>query len=129
MTFSETVIGIIRNIPRGKVATYGQVAALAGSPRAALMVGRILRYASEREQFTSSPPVPSRVEGVERLPWQRVINSQGRISIINISYPAELQAKLLQEEGVRVTMRSNSYFVDLGEYLVALDRLEFTPKI
>lgn len=113
MTFSETVIGIVRRIPRGKVATYGQVAALAGSPRAALMVGRILRYSSESEQ----------------LPWQRVINSQGRISIINISYPAELQAKLLQEEGVKVETRSGSYYVELKKYLAQLDQLEFTPKI
>jgi len=63
MSFKEQVIKKIKLIPTGKVATYGQVAALAGSPRAALMVGRILRYSSD----------------VEQLPWQRVINSKGRI--------------------------------------------------
>lgn len=101
MSFKEQVIKKIKLIPPGKVATYGQIAALAGSPRAALMVGRILRYSSENEQ----------------LPWQRVINSKGRISIINLAYPAELQAKLLQEEGVEVEKRAGSYFVNLAHYL------------
>ena len=101
MSFKEQVIKKIKLIPPGKVATYGQVAALAGSPRAALMVGRILRYSSD----------------VEQLPWQRVINSEGRISIINMSYPAELQAKLLQDEGVKVEMKGGSYYVDLAQYL------------
>jgi len=109
MSFEKQVIKKIKSIPPGKVATYGQIAALAGTPKAALMVGRILRYSSESEQFTSSP--------VERLPWQRVINSEGRISIINMSYPAELQAKLLQDEGVKVEMKGGSYYVDLAQYL------------
>ncbi len=101
MSFREQVMEKIRLIPPGKVATYGQIAALAGSPRAALMVGRILCYSSESE----------------KLPWQRVINSKGRISIINMAYPAELQAKLLQEEGVKVEKRLESYHVDLARYL------------
>lgn len=101
MSFKEQVIKKIKEIPNGRVATYGQIAALAGSPRATLMVGRILRYSSDTEQ----------------LPWQRVINSKGRISIINLSYPAELQAKLLQEEGVKVEMKDGSYYVNLAQYL------------
>ncbi len=125
MTFKEQVIQKIKEIPSGKVATYGQIAALAGSPRAALMVGRILRHSSESEQ----------------LPWQRVINSKGRISIVNMEYPAELQAELLREEGVRVEMRAGparnacmpacqeqrgsqgasmaggSYYIDLAQFL------------
>ncbi len=101
MSFEKQVIKKIKSIPPGKVATYGQIAALAGTPKAALMVGRILRYSSD----------------VEQLPWQRVINSEGRISIINMSYPAELQAKLLQDEGVKVEMKGGSYYVDLAQYL------------
>ena len=101
MSFEKQVIKKIKSIPPGQVATYGQIAALAGTPKAALMVGRILRYSSD----------------VEQLPWQRVINSEGRISIINMSYPAELQAKLLQDEGVKVEMKGGSYYVDLAQYL------------
>lgn len=101
MDFTDKVLTTIRRIPKGKVATYGQIAAYAGSPRAALMVGRILRQSSESEQ----------------LPWQRVINSRGRISIMNINYPAELQAQLLRQEGVMVTEKNREYFIDLSEYL------------
>ena len=101
MTFGEQVIEKLKPIPRGRVATYGQIAALAGSSRAALMVGRILRLSSE----------------VEKLPWQRVINSKGRISISNLEYPAELQAVLLQKEGVIVEKRAGSHYVDLAKYL------------
>jgi len=43
--------------------------------------------------------------------------SKGRISIINMSYPAELQAKLLQDEGVKVEMKDGSYYVNLAQYL------------
>lgn len=101
MTFKEQVIRKIKEIPSGEVATYGQIAALAGSPRAALMVGRILHQSSESE----------------RLPWQRVINSQGRISIINMAFPAELQAQLLRGEGVKVEKRAGSYYIDLSRFL------------
>mgnify|MGYP002079382653 CR=1 FL=1 len=72
----------VAQIPAGKVATYGQIAALSGHPRAARQVGRILN--------TSSPP---------DLPWQRVINAQGKIS--TYSQFGDLQIQLLQAEGVR----------------------------
>jgi len=101
MPFKEQVINLIKQIPRGRVATYGQIAALAGSPRAALMVGRILRYSS----------------GTEQLPWQRVVNSKGRISIVNMDYPAELQAKLLEKDGVSVQEINRTFSVDLSRYL------------
>lgn len=101
MSFRNQVVRQIKQIPRGKVATYGQIAALAGSPRAALMVGRILHQSSESKQ----------------LPWQRVINSKGRISIVNMAFPAELQAQLLRGEGVKVEERAGSYYIDLARYL------------
>jgi len=101
MAFARQVIHLIKQIPAGRVATYGQIAALAGSPRAALMVGQILRRSSESDH----------------LPWQRVISSTGCITIVNIQYPAELQAKLLEAEGVKVSWVNKSFKVDLGEYL------------
>lgn len=98
--FNEKVIAAIWQIPKGKVSTYGTIAAIAGSPRAALMVGRILRQSSVSHQ----------------LPWQRVINSQGRLSIVNMNYPAELQAELLRQEGISVEKRDNHFWVDLTCY-------------
>jgi methylated-DNA-protein-cysteine methyltransferase related protein len=76
---------VIRRIPRGKVATYGQIAALAGLPRRARMVGQALR---------STP------DGVE-VPWHRVINAQGGISSRGgLGWEEGYQRHLLEEEGV-----------------------------
>lgn len=61
--FTEKVIAIINAIPEGKVMTYGQIAAIAGSPRAARQVVRILHSMSDKY----------------RLPWHRVVNAQGKI--------------------------------------------------
>jgi methylated-DNA-protein-cysteine methyltransferase-like protein len=64
-TFTKTVINIITSIPPGKVMTYGQIAKLAGSPRAARQVVRILHSMSEKY----------------KLPWHRVLNSKGEIGL------------------------------------------------
>ena len=71
---------IVNAIPKGKVATYGQVAAMAGVPQQSRMVGRIL----------------SRLPKGSKLPWHRVINSQGKFSNPN---PARQQERL-ENEGV-----------------------------
>jgi methylated-DNA-protein-cysteine methyltransferase-like protein len=76
---------VIARIPRGRVATYGQVAALAGMPRRARMVGQALR---------STP------EGLE-IPWQRVVNAQGTVSPRGgLGWEEGYQRHLLEEEGV-----------------------------
>lgn len=81
--FSEEVAAIIKSIPPGKVATYGQIAALAGNRFAARQVVRVLHSLSEREG----------------LPWHRVVNAKGIISLpLGSGY--ELQKRLLTEEGV-----------------------------
>ena len=85
MESHEKIYAVIKRIPPGKVATYGQVAALAGLPRRARLVGQALR---------TTP------EGLE-LPWQRVINAGGRISERGgIGWEEGLQRHLLEEEGV-----------------------------
>lgn len=91
---------VVRQIPRGRVATYGQVARLAGAPRAAQVVGWALR--------TLKPTT--------KVPWQRVINKDGMISIENMSAPKELQVKLLREEGVVITEHDGNYWVDMHTY-------------
>jgi len=85
MEFERRAKEIIRSIPRGKVATYAQVAALAGNHRAARQVARVLHSSSDKE----------------RLPWQRVINSRGGISLKR-GHGFEQQRRLLIKEGVRV---------------------------
>lgn len=77
--FTSRVIGVIRGIPAGKVMTYGQVASVAGDPRAARQVARILHSCSEKYG----------------LPWQRVINSRFRVSLDDGE-----QESLLKAEGV-----------------------------
>jgi alkylated DNA nucleotide flippase Atl1/3-methyladenine DNA glycosylase AlkD len=81
----EQIYAVICRIPRGKVATYGQVAALAGLPKRARLVGTALRETPE---------------GLD-LPWQRVINVGGRVSPRGgLGVEEGYQRHLLEEEGV-----------------------------
>ena len=84
--FTARAVRIIRAIPKGKVATYGLVAAVAGSPLAARQVVRVLHTLSRKE----------------RLPWHRVIISRGSISLPR-GAGFERQRALLRSEGVAVT--------------------------
>jgi methylated-DNA-protein-cysteine methyltransferase-like protein len=94
--FTEKVIDIIRNIPKGRVMTYGQIAGLAGSPRAARQVVRVLHSMSRRH----------------RLPWHRVINAKGQIAVKNDeSYHEQIMS--LRAEGVEV---GQSGSIDLEKY-------------
>ena len=81
--FQEKVIRLIRNIPSGTVATYGQIAKCAGNPHGARQVSYILHASS----------------GKEKLPWHRVINSKGGISL-KPRHGYELQKQLLEDEGI-----------------------------
>ncbi|MDP8267939.1 MAG: MGMT family protein [Candidatus Tenebribacter davisii] len=83
--FSKRVVEIIKLIPVGKVATYGQIAQLAGNNKAARQISRILHSSSEKYD----------------LPWHRVINSQGRISM-RPGDGFEMQKAMLESEGVQV---------------------------
>ena len=80
------VYAVVRRIPRGKVATYGQVAALAGLPRRARFVGYALH----------ALPTGSVV------PWHRVVNAAGKLSLGAISPAGALEQRMrLEREGVR----------------------------
>jgi methylated-DNA-protein-cysteine methyltransferase-like protein len=79
------ILDTVRRIPRGRVATYGQVAALAGYPRGARLVGAVLQ----------------RVPAGARVPWHRVINARGTLSFPRNSEPYRLQRSKLEREGVR----------------------------
>jgi methylated-DNA-protein-cysteine methyltransferase-like protein len=96
-SFSKHVIQIIKQIPTGKVASYGQIATYAGNPRASRQVAWILHSCSRKEN----------------LPWHRVINSKGRISL-PLNYGYELQKALLENEGI---MFKEDGSIDLAVYL------------
>ncbi len=97
MNYTQKVLSIIRKVPKGRVCTYGGVAVLAGNPRGALQVARILHSMSKKEH----------------LPWHRIINSKGKIVIRNPE-GYKRQQELLESEGIPV---SNSGTVDLERFL------------
>ena len=94
---SRRIIELIRAIPRGRVATYGQIAAAAGHHRAARQVARLLHAASERH----------------RLPWHRVIGGKGAISLPRGGGFEEQKARL-EAEGIAVDEQGR---VDLARCL------------
>lgn len=81
--FYEAVYRVVVRIPRGRVMTYGQIAALLGAPRASRAVGYAMRACPDG------------------LPWQRVINGKGQISARTEVERPIVQRMLLQKEGVR----------------------------
>ena len=85
-TMFERFYAIVRRIPRGRVATYWQVAALAGFPRHARHVGYALNALSTGT----------------RVPWHRVINAQGRISQRSSYGDESRQRRRLEEEAIVV---------------------------
>ncbi|MFQ5399367.1 MAG: MGMT family protein [Anaerolineae bacterium] len=112
--FYEQVYAVVRRIPRGKVTSYGRIAQMLGRPRAARAVGYALNALKDRQDQPQYATVP----------WQRVINSQGRISIVNRAYSAMRQAELLREEGVVVdeNLRVNlDVYLWEGLHLVEID--------
>lgn len=82
--FSKKVISLISQVPRGKVATYGQIAKLAGKPQGSRGVSWILHSSSKAHQ----------------LPWQRILGSTGKISFPPGSAEFKKQKRLLISEGV-----------------------------
>ena len=98
MNFFERVYQVVRRIPKGKVATYGQVAALAGSPRSARQVGYALHV--NPEPFV--------------IPCPRVVNRFGSLSTAFAFGGVDMQRALLESEGVQV---DGAYRVDLKKYL------------
>ena len=86
-SFSSRVYQIVKQIPRGKVSTYGHIALLAGSPNASRAVGFALHKLHG--------------DDLDSVPWQRVINAAGKISAKGDYLRADIQKKLLQKEGVK----------------------------
>ncbi len=93
----ERIYGVVRRIPRGRVASYGQVAKAAGLPGHARLVGYALAALGDGRS----------------VPWQRVINAQGRVSPRSMPEVDSLQRRLLEAEGVVFDVHGR---VDLGRF-------------
>jgi methylated-DNA-protein-cysteine methyltransferase-like protein len=81
---TQKIITVIAMVPKGKVASYGQIAKLAGSPGAARQVVWTLHSSSKKY----------------KLPWHRIINAQGKIGLKDIY--GNRQKLLLEKEGIAV---------------------------
>jgi methylated-DNA-protein-cysteine methyltransferase related protein len=97
VTRYELIWSMVRKIPRGRVATYGQIADLAGFEGHARQVGYALH----------NLPSPSDV------PWHRVVNARGEVSPRTAGDSHELQKMLLEGEGVEFSLAGR---VDLGKF-------------
>jgi methylated-DNA-protein-cysteine methyltransferase-like protein len=92
---SKLVVELISAIPEGRIASYGQIAIMAGNPGASRQVSRLLHSMSDKYN----------------LPWHRVVNSEGRISLKG---EAEIiQKGLLESEGVEFDLNGS---IDMKRY-------------
>ena len=81
----EAICAVISRIPRGWVATYGQVAAMAGMSRRARLVGRVLQHLDPKT----------------KIPWHRVVNAKGEVSYsLSRNGGDVVQRRLLEKEGI-----------------------------
>ncbi len=81
--FTQNLIALIKSIPKGCVCTYGTLSKAAGNPKGARQVARVLHTFSEKEN----------------LPWHRVVNREGKISL-KPHEGYEIQQQLLETEGI-----------------------------
>lgn len=98
----QRIYAVVRRIPEGRVATYGQVASLAGLPGHARQVGYALH----------ALPAES------AIPWHRVVNASGKISLRSMPGGELVQRGLLEQEGIRLDPRGR----------VALGRVRWAPR-
>jgi methylated-DNA-protein-cysteine methyltransferase-like protein len=101
----ERIWRVVARIPRGRVATYGQIARMAGLLNGARTVGWALRALPDKHRIAGRP-----------VPWHRVINAQGTISLRGRGDGGEgsRQAAALRREGIAFLTGGR---IDLGRYL------------
>ena len=94
--YRERVYELVKQIPRGRVMTYGQIAGVLGEGYTPRTVGYVMHAADS-----------------EGVPWQRVINSQGKCSTGRMTIPVNLQQTMLEQEGVTFDAKGKC---DLSQY-------------
>ena len=95
-SYRERVYEIVRQIPRGRVMTYGQIADILGEGYTARTVGYVMHGAD-----------------TENVPWQRVINSKGSCSTGKMTIPVNLQQQMVEAEDIRFDVKGRC---DLAKY-------------
>jgi methylated-DNA-protein-cysteine methyltransferase-like protein len=95
--YRERVYAIVRQVPRGRVMTYGQIAEILGEGYTPRTVGYVMHGADS-----------------ENVPWQRVINAQGACSTGRMTMPVNLQQSMLESEGVEFSEKGKCH---LSKYL------------
>lgn len=93
----ERIYAVVRRIPKGRIATYGQIAEVAGLANHARQVGYALSSVGQRDD----------------VPWQRVVNARGEVSLRSGGGWDEIQRSLLEDEGVEIDARGR---IDLTRY-------------
>ncbi len=101
MNTFEKIYEVVKSIPKGRVATYGQVALLAGNPRWARVVGYALH----------NNPDPS------TIPCHRVVNREGKVAEAFVFGGGEVQRRLLEEEGI---VFEEDGRIDMSKYCIKL---------
>jgi|ETNmetMinimDraft_15_1059895.scaffolds.fasta_scaffold334908_1 methylated-DNA-protein-cysteine methyltransferase-like protein len=101
MDFCKKVEKLTGSIPKGKVASYGQIAVMVSNIRAARAVGWCLHGLDSKPNF----------------PWHRVLNSKGFITTTCEDHNANMQKQMLEKEGVTVIKKKGMWWVDLDKYL------------
>ncbi len=107
----DLIYAIVRQVPPGKVATYGQIARTAGRCSAQMVGFALASLASYREQ-----------KDFEEVPWQRIINAKGKISPHGFGMGGFIQRQILEEEGIEF---DNEGVIDLERF--GWDGLLTTP--
>lgn len=95
--YRERVYALVRQIPKGRMMTYGQIAIILGEGYTARTIGYVMHGADN-----------------EKVPWQRVINSKGACSTGKMTLPVNLQQSILESEGVVFDKKGKC---DLRKYL------------
>lgn len=95
--FREAVLALVARIPKGRLASYGQIALMAGYPRRPRQVGMVLKGLPETTD----------------LPWHRVVNTRGYVPSRGRWWGAQLQIERLRKEGIDVDELGN---LDLERY-------------
>lgn len=111
-SYRERVYAIVREIPGGRIMTYGQIAALLGEGYTARTVGYVMHAAS-----------------AEDVPWQRVINSSGGCSTAKFTVPFDLQRKLLEQEGVEFSSKGKCDLARFGWSPEGIEEDEERPDL
>ena len=104
--YRERVFNLVRRIPRGRVMTYGQIAAILGEGYTPRTVGFVMHSSDQA------------------LPWHRVINAQGACSTGRIVLPANKQQLTLEREGIKF---DDQHRCDLQRYLWTPDARRKQP--